>query len=146
VFALNFCRAGQLLVWGSNPNQGENVMKSITAVIIALGLATSGAAIAADNTGNAPGGTGVEQSTESMGATDKQGDTSAQGQMQSGPNSTDQGGTGIKGSAEGRGATDKSTEDKTAPMGSTTGMSSGNAPGGTGVEDSSQGKPSTEKN
>ena len=41
-------------------------------------------------------------------------------------------GTGIKGSAESRGATDKSTEDKTAPMGSPTGMSSGNAPGGTG--------------
>jgi hypothetical protein len=55
-------------------------------------------------------------------------------------------GTGIKGSAESRGATDKSTEDKTAPMGSPTGMSSGNAPGGTGVEQSSQGQGATNKN
>ena len=80
-------------------------MKSITAALIVLGL-TSGAALAAGNTGNAPGGTGVEQSTESMGATNKQGDTSATGQMKSGVNSTDMGGTGIKGSAEGKGATE----------------------------------------
>ena len=63
-------------------------MKSTTSVIIALGLLTSSAALAADNTGNAPGGTGIEQSTRMMGATNKQGDTSAAGQMQSGPNST----------------------------------------------------------
>jgi hypothetical protein len=96
-------------------------------MLIALIGLSAGAAIAGDKTGNAPGGTGIEQSTESMGATDKQGDTSAPGQMKSGTNSTDEGGTGIKGSAEGKGATDKSTEDKEAPMGSKEGMSSGNA-------------------
>jgi hypothetical protein len=107
----------------------------------------------ADNTGNAPGGTGVEQSTESMGATDKQGgagvipDSGAgSAQMKGGVNSTDQGGTGIKGSAESRGATDKSTEDREAPMGSKEGMSSGNAPGGTGVEQSPEGQGATNKN
>lgn len=111
-----------------------------------IALVSAGAAIAGDKTGNAPGGTGIEQSTESMGATDKQGDTSAPGQMKSGTNSTDEGGTGIKGSAEGKGATDKSTEDKEAPMGSKEGMSSGNAPGGTGVESSSQGQGAGNKN
>ena len=121
-------------------------MKSITSVIIALGLLTSSAAIAADNTGNAPGGTGIEQSTDPMGATNKQGDSSATGQMQSGPNTTDPGGTGVKGSAEGKGATDKSTEDPTAPMGDKSGMSTGNAPGGTGVEQSTEGAGSTNKN
>jgi hypothetical protein len=81
-----------------------------------------------------------------MGATNKQGDTSATGQMNSGANSTDMGGTGMKGSAEGKGATDKSTEDTTAPMGSKSGMSTGNAPGGTGVEQSTEGQGSTNKN
>jgi hypothetical protein len=110
-------------------------------------------ALAADNTGNAPGGTGVEESTESMGATNKQGGAgvmpdSGAGSMQlkGGVNSTDQGGTGVKGSAESRGPTDKSTEDKGAPMSSKEGMSSGNAPGGTGVEESSQGEGATNKN
>ena len=121
-------------------------MKLTPAVIVGLGLLTSGAAFAADNTGNAPGGTGIEQSTESMGATNKQGDTSAAGQMQSGANSVDEGGTGTKGSAEGKGATNKSTEDPSAPKGDKTGMSSGNAPGGTGIEQSSEGQRATNKN
>lgn len=120
-------------------------MKFTVLTLLVLGFA-SGAAMAADNTGNAPGGTGVEQSTKSMGATNKQGDTSAPGQMNSGANSSDEGGTGIKGSAEGRGATDKSTENPTAPMGSKSGMSTGNAPGGTGVEQSTEGQGSTNKN
>lgn len=111
-----------------------------------IALVSTGGAFAADNTGNAPGGTGIEQSTESMGATNKQGDTSAPGQMKTGADSTEEGGTGIKGSAEGKGATNKSTEDPTAPMGSKTGMSTGNAPGGTGVEQSSEGQGSTNKN
>ena len=105
---------------------------STIAIAVALGFA-AGAGMAGDKTGNAPGGTGVEQSTEPMGATNKQGE-SATGQMKSGENSSDEGGTSIKGSAEGKGATNKSTEDKGAPMGSKSGMSTGNAPGGTGVE------------
>ena len=59
-------------------------MKNLTLAIIALSLVTSNAAVAGDKTGNAPGGTGIEQSTESMGATDKQGNTSTTGQTQSG--------------------------------------------------------------
>jgi hypothetical protein len=70
--------------------------------------------------------------------------TCATGQMKSGAN--DEVGTGIKGSAEGKGATDKSTEDPTAPTGSKSGMSTGNAPGGTGVEQSTEGQGSTNKN
>lgn len=122
-------------------------MKSLlltTTMLVAL--FSTGAVLAGDKTGNAPGGTGVEQSTESMGATNKQGDTSVTGQMKSGANSSDEGGTGIKGSAEGKGATDKSTEDKGAPMGSKESMSTGNAPGGTGVEQSTEGQGSTNKN
>jgi hypothetical protein len=126
-------------------NKRRDLMKLTTVLMIALGVLTS-AAVAAENTGNAPGGTGVEQSTESMGATNKQGDTSPVGQMQSGPNTMDEGGTGIKGSAEGKGATDKSTEDPTALKGPQTGMSTGNAPGGTGVEQSAEGQGSTNKN
>ena len=102
--------------------------------------------MAADNSGNAPGGTGVEESTESQGATNKQGkagmmpSTGAGSAQMNGPNSSDQGGTGVKASAQSEGATNKSTQDPGAPMGSTAGASSGNAPGGTGVETSSQGE------
>ena len=89
-------------------------------MFLALGLGGSTAALAADDTGNAPGGTGVEQSTAGHGATDKQGGvmprSGAGASQMKGVNSTDQGGTGIKGSAAGRGATDKSTED-TGPDG-----------------------------
>ena len=49
-------------------------------IAVALGLA-AGASMAGDNTGNAPDGTGIEQSTELMGATNKQGDTSTEVQM-----------------------------------------------------------------
>ena len=82
-------------------------MKLTTAVVMVFGLLVSSAAFAADNTGNAPSGTGVERSTEGQGSANKQGDTKPTGQMQSGPNAMDEGGTGIKGSAEGKGATDK---------------------------------------
>jgi hypothetical protein len=115
------------------------------ALLLALGLGTSTVVLAADTTGSAPGGTGVEQSTAGQGATNKQGDTTPMGKMKGGPNSMDQGGTGIKGSEAGHGATDKSTEDMGAPMGSKSGMSSGNAPGGTGVESSSQGQGAGQK-
>jgi hypothetical protein len=109
--------------------------------------------MAADDTGNAPGGTGIEESTESKGVTNKQGKAgmmpstgAGSAQIKGGPNSSDEGGTGIKGSAESRGATDKSTEDMGAPKGSREGQSSGNAPGGTGIETSSQGDGATNKN
>ena len=109
--------------------------------------------MAVDDTGNAPGGTGIEESTESKGATNKQGNAgmmpstgAGSAQIKGGPNSSDQGGTGIKGSADGRGATDKSTENTVAPMDSRQGQSSGNAPGGTGIETSSQGDGATNKN
>ena len=72
--------------------------------------------------------------------------TCATGQMKSGANSTDEGGTGIKGSAEGKGATDSQiNRNSTKPMGSESGMSTGNAPGGTGVEQSTEGQGSTNK-
>jgi hypothetical protein len=137
--------------WEKQKRSRRDVMKPTIAMLIALGLAISGAAMAEEKTGDAPGGTGVEQSTESMGATDKQGGAGMPGsgagaQTEGGMNSTDQGGTGIKGSAEGEGATEKSTEDKTAPMGSKEGMSTGNAPGGTGVEQSTEGEGATKKN
>jgi hypothetical protein len=94
---------------------GNDQMKSLllTSTML-IALVSTGAAFAADNTGDTPGGTGIEQSTEFMGATNKQGDTSAPGQMKTGANSTDR----HLGSAEGKGATDKSTEDPTAPIGS----------------------------
>ncbi len=124
----------------------------ITAAVLAFSLtASSNIVLAGDKTGNAPGGTGIEESTESEGATDKQGgagmmpSTGAGSETQGGPNSSDEGGTGIKASSEGKGATDKSTEDKGAPMGSQGGASAGNAPGGTGVETSSQGEGSKDK-
>lgn len=127
-------------------------MKSITALVIAFGFAASGVAIAADNTGNAPGGTGVEQSTESMGATNKQGDTApstgAGSQQRAGPPTGTEPGTGIEDSVQGEGATakqgkDDSKENKSTNMG---GASTGNAPGGTGVEQSTEGQGSTNKN
>lgn len=55
-----------------------------TIAIAAAFCLAAGTAMAADNTGNAPGGTGIEQSTESMGATNKQGDTEPMGQATGG--------------------------------------------------------------
>ena len=132
-----------------------------TAAALAFGLAGT-AALAADATGNAPGaksditivkdnaanapgGTGVEESTESQGATNKQGlseatpPASGAGSVQAGgDNSSDQGGTGVEGSADSEGATNKSTQDPGA-TGLNEGPSTGNAPGGTGAEKSAEG-------
>lgn len=128
-----------------------------TAAALAFGLAGT-AALAADATGdapgaksditivkdnaaNAPGGTGVEESTENQGATNKQGlseatpPASGAGSVQ---HSSDQGGTGVKGSADSEGATNKSTQDPGA-TGLNEGPSTGNAPGGTGAEKSAEG-------
>jgi hypothetical protein len=108
--------------------------------------AKSDITIVKDSTANAPGGTGVEESTESQGATNKQGlndampPASGAGSVQGGgDNSSDQGGTGVKSSADSEGATSKSTEDPGAKS-VNEGDSSGNAPGGTGVEKSAEGK------
>ena len=94
-----------------------------TAAVLAFALAGT-ATVAADATSDAPGaksditivkgnaanargGTGVEESTESQVATNKQGlseatpPASGAGSVQSGgDNSSDQGGTGVKGSAD----------------------------------------------
>ena len=74
--------------------------------------AKSDITIVKDNAANAPGGTGVEESTENQGATNKQGlseatpPASGAGSLQGGgDNSSDQGGTGVKGSADSEGAT-----------------------------------------
>jgi hypothetical protein len=78
--------------------------------------------IATDNSGNAPGGTGVEESTQSKGATNKQGkagmmpNSGAGSATMNGAHSSDQGGTGVKASAQGEGATNKSTKDQGAPV------------------------------
>jgi hypothetical protein len=131
-----------------------------TAAALAFGLAGT-AALAADATGdapgakgditivkdnaaNAPGGTGVEESTASQGATNKQGlseatpPASGAGSVQGGgDNSSDQGGTGVKGSADSEGATNKSTPDP-----GVTGLNEGpsTGPGGTGAEKSAEGQ------
>jgi hypothetical protein len=133
-----------------------------TAAALAFGL-TATAALAADATGDAPGAksditiaadtgnapaTGVEESTQSQGATNKQGlnesgttppASGAGSEQGGGALSSDQGGTGVKGSAQSKGATNKSTEDPGA-TGMNEGASSGNAPGGTGVEKNAEGQ------
>ena len=140
----------------------SNLNLLTTAAVLAFGLSAT-AALAGDpkgdapgaksditivtsDTGNASGGTGVEESSESQGATNKQGLNDAMppargaGSTQGGgDNSSDQGGTGVKASADSEGATNKSTEDPGA-TGMNEGASSGNAPGGTGVEKSADGQ------
>ena len=134
----------------------SNLNLLTTAAVLAFGLSATAAlagdpkgdapgaksdiTIVTNDTGNASGGTGVEESSESQGATNKQGlndampPASGAGSAQGGgDNSSDQGGTGVKASADSEGATNKSTEDPGA-TGMNEGASSGNAPGGTGVE------------
>src|SRR4029078_8253180 len=92
---------------------------------------------------------GVEESTESPGATNKQGLSEATppasdaGSLQAGQgggdNSSDQCGSSVKGSADSEGATNRSTQDPGA-TGLTEGPSTGNAPGGTGTQKSAEGK------
>ena len=140
----------------------SNLNLLTTAAMLAFGLSATAAlagdpkgdapgaksdiTIVTNDTGNASGGTGVEESSESQGATNKQGlndampPASGAGSAQGGgDNSSDQGGTGVKASADSEGATNKSTEDPGA-TGMTEGASSGNAPGGTGVEKSADGQ------
>ena len=140
----------------------SNLNLLTTAAVLAFGLSATAAlagdpkgdapgaksdiTIVTNDTGNASGGTGVEESSESQGATNKQGlndampPASGAGSAQGGgDNSSDQGGTGVKASADLEGATNKSTEDPGA-TGMNEGASSGNAPGGTGVEKSADGQ------
>ena len=140
----------------------SNLNLLTTAAVLAFGLSATAAlagdpkgdapgaksdiTIVTNDTGNASGGTGVEESSESQGATNKQGlndampPASGAGSAQGGgDNSSDQGGTGVKASANLEGATNKSTEDPGA-TGMNEGASSGNAPGGTGVEKSADGQ------
>ena len=125
----------------------QNLTLLAAATVLVVGMTAS---YAADN---APGGTGVTQSTEGKGATNKDTSTMARegaGSAQSGgPATGEQPGTGVEDSAQGEGATTKQgvNETKTgngAPnMG---GASADNAAGGTGVESSSQGAGSQNKN
>jgi hypothetical protein len=68
VFFLNLFVNQAVALLGGTTRRADEVSHNK----IAIGLMVSGAAFAGENTGNAPGGTGVEQSTESMGATNKQ--------------------------------------------------------------------------
>ena len=115
-----------------------------TAALLALGLS---AANAADNT--APGGTGVEQSTEGKGATDKDTSTMAPMGSKTGASTGTEPGTGVEDSVQGEGANNKQgMDDMKEGKGATNmgGAATGNAPGGTGVEDSAEGKGSMPKN
>src|SRR5262245_16895884 len=134
-----------------------------TAAAFAFGL-TATAVLAADATGDAPGAksditivtndtgnapaTGVEDSTESQGATIKQGlnesgamppASGAGSEQGGGALPSDQGVTGVKGNEHSQGATNKSTQDPGA-TGMNEGASTGNAPGGPGAEQSAQGQ------
>ena len=115
-----------------------------TAALLALGLS---AANAADNT--APDGTGVEQSTEGKGATDKDTTTTTPMGSKAGDATGKEPGTGVEDSVQGEGATNKQgMDDMKEGKGGTNmgGAASGNAPGGTGIEDSEAGKGSQNKN
>ena len=114
-----------------------------TAVILALSLT---AAQAADKT--APGGTGVEQSTEGQGVTNKDTSTMPGESSKAGSPTGMEPGTGVEDSVQGEGATNKQGVNGTkSGQGATNigGPSSGNAPGGTGVETSSQSEGSKNK-
>jgi hypothetical protein len=113
------------------------------AAILALGLTT---AHAADKT--APEGTGVGQSTEGQGATNKDTSTGAPMGSKTGAPTGTEPGTGVEDTVQGEGATTKQgMDDKKEGKGATDmgGAPTGNAPGGTGVEPSSQGEGSQDK-
>jgi hypothetical protein len=123
-------------------------MQSMTLAISALALFALGltSALAADKT--VPGGTGVEQSTEGQGATNKQtAPNPPSGSMEGAATGTEPG-TGIEDSVQGEGAMNKAGKDdrKEGKTGMNTGASSGNAPGGTGVEESAEGAGAIQKN
>ncbi len=104
--------------------------------------------MALNDTGNAPGGTGVVQSTEGQGASNKDTTTNTQMGAKSGSATGVQPGTGVEDNVQGEGATNKQGVNETKP-GNTTpnmgGASAGNASGGTGVETRSQSEGSQNK-
>lgn len=111
------------------------------AALFALGLS---AAHAADT---APGGTGVPQSSEGQGATNK--DTEMNTQTGgSGPSTGLEPGTGVEDSVQGEGATTKQgkPDDEEGKTGMNAGTSTSTAPGGQGVEESVEGEGATDKN
>jgi hypothetical protein len=96
-----------------------------------------------------PDGTGVGQSTEGKGATDKDTSTMAPMGSKDGASTGKEPGTGVEDSVQGEGATNKQgMDDMKEGKGGTNmgGAASGNAPGGTGIEDSEAGKGSQNKN
>jgi hypothetical protein len=114
-------------------------MRFIPVLIIGAALAFSGSAYSADKT--APGGTGVEQSTEGQGATNKDTTTNTPMGSKSGAATGMQPGTGVEDNVQGEGATAKQGVNETKPGNAAPNMggaSAGNAAGGTGVETSSQ--------
>jgi hypothetical protein len=114
-----------------------------TAAILALCLT---AAQAADKT--APEGTGVEQSTEGQGVTNKDTSTGAPMGSKAGAPTGTEPGTGVEDTVQGEGATTKQgMDDKKEGKGAADmgGSPAGNSPGGTGVETSSQGEGSKNK-
>jgi hypothetical protein len=130
-----------------SPTNIQGVLMRYLTLVASAALITIAASAANAEDKTAPGGSGVVQSTEGKGATDKdttnkmapEGDKSGQSSGNA------PGGSGVEESAEGKGATNKQGMDM-APMGEKSGASSGTAPGGTGVEDSSEGKGATNKN
>ena len=95
-----------------------------------------------------PGGTGVEQSTEGQGATNKDTTTNTPMGAKAGSPTGMQPGTGVEDSVQGEGATNKQGVNETKPGNGAANMggaSAGNAAGGTGVETSSQGEGSQNK-
>jgi len=96
----------------------------------------------------APGGSGVVQSSEGKGATNKDTTTVTPMGSKTGDATGKEPGTGVEDSVQGEGATNKAgmpdaKEGKATNMG---GPSSGTAMGGTGVEHSAEGKGETNKN
>jgi len=122
-------------------------MRYLTILTCAAVLTVAASAANAEDK-TAPGGSGVVQSTEGKGATNKDTtDTTPMG-SKAGDATGKEPGTGVEDSVQGEGATNKAgmpdaKEGKATNMG---GASSGTAPGGTGFEDSSEGKGSANKN
>jgi hypothetical protein len=123
-------------------------MRSTTLAISALALFALGltSAQAADNT--VPGGTGIEQSTEGQGATNKDTETNTPMGAAGGPSTGLEPGTGVEDSVQGEGATAKQgkPDDEEGKTGMNTGTSTSTAPGGQGVEKSVEGEGAMQKN
>jgi hypothetical protein len=132
---------GQLILafWSHQTNPRRDKMRFFPILMLTATMALCGSAYSADKT--APGGTGVEQSTEGQGATNKDTTTNTPMGSKSGSATGMQPGTGVEDNVQGEGATTKQGVNETKPGNATPNMggaSAGNAAGGTGVETSSQ--------